>query len=113
MSDATDATVLVDKRDDQIALITLNRPERMNSFGDDLIERLTNALIDCEDDPEVRCVAITGAGRGFFGGGRISTTWGGGGQRPAPGIGNRIGHRNQIQDVGNAARNGGRRRWRW
>ena len=99
MSDATDATVLVDKRDDQIALITLNRPERMNSFGDDLIERLTNALIDCEDDPEVRCVAITGAGRGFSAGADINNM-GRGGQRPAPGIGNRIGHRNQIQTSG-------------
>ena len=33
-------TVMLDKRDDGVALITLNRPERLNAFGEDLLQRL-------------------------------------------------------------------------
>ena len=96
-----DATVILDKRDDGVALITLNRPERMNSFGDDLIERLVASLIDCEDDPEIRCVALTGAGRGFSAGADINNmNKRSDAPRPGPGIGNRNGHRNQIQTSG-------------
>ena len=96
-----DATVILDKRDDGVALITLNRPERMNSFGDDLIERLVNSLIDCEDDPEIRCVALTGAGRGFSAGADINNmNKRSDAPRPGPGIGNRMGHRNQLQTSG-------------
>ena len=61
-------TVMLDKRDDGVALITLNRPERLNAFGEDLIPRLVESLEDCESDPDVRCVALTGGGARLFGG---------------------------------------------
>ena len=94
-------TVILDKRDDGVALITLNRPERLNAFGDDLLDRLSEALIDCEDDPEVRCVAVTGAGRGFSAGADINNM----GRRsdappPGPGVVNRRSHRSQQQTSG-------------
>ena len=97
----SDATVILDKRSDGVALITLNRPERMNSFGDDLLERLSEALVDCEDDPQVRCVALTGAGRGFSAGADINNM----GRRsdappPGPGVVNRRSHRSQQQTTG-------------
>ncbi len=99
MSDtANEPTVIVDKRDDGIALITLNRPERLNAFGDDLLPRLSAALVDCEDDPEVRCVALTGAGRGFSAGADINNmNRGSDGPRPGPGVVNRMSQRSQIQ----------------
>ncbi len=98
---SSDATVIIDKRSDGVALITLNRPERMNAFGDDLLQRLSEALVDCEDDPQVRCVALTGAGRGFSAGADINNM----GRRsdgptPGPGVSNRRSHRSQQQTTG-------------
>jgi len=102
MSDTNgEPTVILDKRDDGVALITLNRPERLNAFGDDLLQRLTEALVDCEDDPEVRCVAVTGAGRGFSAGADINNMGrGSSGPPPGPGVVNRRSHRSQQQTSG-------------
>ncbi len=95
------ATVMLEKRDDGVALITLNRPERLNAFGEDLIARLVGALEECEDDPDVRCVALTGAGRGFSAGADINNMSASSDRpRPGPGVGNRVGHRNQVQTSG-------------
>ena len=95
-----DATVIYEKRDDGVALITLNRPERMNSFGDDLIPRLIDALDDAENDRDVRCLALTGSGRGFSAGADINNMRRGGGKPLGPGFGNRIGHRSQMRTSG-------------
>lgn len=62
---------LIDKRSDGVALITLNRPERLNSMGGELMPLLAEYLAEVEHDPLVRCVAITGAGRGFCAGGDV------------------------------------------
>lgn len=62
---------LIDKRDDGVALITLNRPESLNAMGGDLMALLAQHLESCEQDASVRCVAITGAGRGFCAGGDV------------------------------------------
>ena len=59
------ADVVLDKRDDGVALLTLNRPESLNAFGDDLPRLFAEALAECRADASVRCVAITGAGRGI------------------------------------------------
>ncbi len=93
-------TVMLDKRDDGVALITLNRPERLNAFGEDLLPRLVDALVDCEDDSEIRCVALTGAGRGFSAGADINNMSRSGGRRPGPGLSNRLSHRSQMQTSG-------------
>ncbi len=97
----SEPTVIVDKRDDGTALITLNRPERLNAFGDDLLQRLSEALVDCEDDPGVRCVALTGAGRGFSAGADINNMGrSGNAAPPGPGVVNRRSHRSQIETSG-------------
>ncbi|GIW19429.1 MAG: enoyl-CoA hydratase [Tepidiforma sp.] len=62
--------VLLERRDG-VALVTLNRPETLNAMGGELVPHLAEALADCEADPAVRCVAITGAGRAFCAGGDI------------------------------------------
>lgn len=56
---------------DRIATITLNRPERRNAFSNEMLEGLARALEEVERDPEVGCVVLTGAGRGFCAGGDV------------------------------------------
>ncbi|HMO95489.1 MAG TPA: enoyl-CoA hydratase [Tepidiformaceae bacterium] len=62
--------VLLDKRDG-VGVITLNRPDSLNAMGGRLLPMLGEFLAECEDDREVRCVALTGAGRGFCAGGDV------------------------------------------
>lgn len=54
---------------DSIGWITLNRPEKQNSFGEDMREELVQALLAMQDDENVKVVVITGAGRAFCTGG--------------------------------------------
>ena len=56
---------------DQIATLTLNRPERLNALGDSLREDLHDAVVKSAADPNVRVLVITGAGRGFCSGGDV------------------------------------------
>jgi enoyl-CoA hydratase len=60
--------VLVEHPRPQIALITLNRPERMNSMAFDVMVPLKAALENITYDNSVRVVVLTGAGRGFSSG---------------------------------------------
>jgi enoyl-CoA hydratase len=60
--------VLVERPRPEIALVTLNRPERMNSMSFDVMVPLREALKEISDDNEVRAVVLTGAGRGFCSG---------------------------------------------
>lgn len=60
-------TVLVEKRE-HIGIITLNRPERMNTFNRALAVELNNALEELEGLKEIRVVLIKGAGRAFCAG---------------------------------------------
>jgi 2-(1,2-epoxy-1,2-dihydrophenyl)acetyl-CoA isomerase len=48
--------------------ITLNRPEKLNAFNPALHQGLAAAMARAESEDEVRCVLITGAGRGFCAG---------------------------------------------
>lgn len=51
-----------------IAVLTLNRPEKLNALDRDLVEDLHDALDDIGRDDECRVVVLTGAGRGFCSG---------------------------------------------
>ena len=62
---------LFEKRPDGVAVITLHRPERLNAMGGDMMPLLAQFLTECERDREVRCIAITGAGRAFCAGGDV------------------------------------------
>jgi len=53
-------------------ILTLNRPERANSFNFEMVNELRRALADAEKDPLVRCVVLTGAGEVFSAGQDIS-----------------------------------------
>jgi enoyl-CoA hydratase len=60
--------VLVDRPRSDVALVTLNRPERMNSMAFDVMVPLKGVLEDLRYDNSVRVVVLTGAGRGFSSG---------------------------------------------
>lgn len=51
-----------------VAVITLNRPEKFNSFNRDMALELQQRLDDCATDPAIRCVYITGNGKAFCAG---------------------------------------------
>jgi 2-(1,2-epoxy-1,2-dihydrophenyl)acetyl-CoA isomerase len=63
----TEATVLYEKRG-AIALLTLNRPQALNSFNRQMHQDLWAALDKIDADKAVRAAVITGAGRGFCAG---------------------------------------------
>ena len=51
-----------------VATITLNRPENRNSMTDDVLEGLRASVARAKEDPELRCVIVTGRGKSFCAG---------------------------------------------
>ena len=56
---------------DYVATITLNRPDRLNAFTDEMLEDWLAALEECRVREDIRVVVITGTGRAFTTGGDI------------------------------------------
>ena len=54
--------------DDTTAILTLNRPEKMNTWNGTVAAELGQALLEANEDDNVRAVVITGAGRAFCAG---------------------------------------------
>src|SRR4030067_946607 len=63
-------TLLFDVRDN-VAHITLNRPDAANSINDEMGKDLMHGALRCDEDPEIRAVLISGAGKIFSGGGDL------------------------------------------
>jgi enoyl-CoA hydratase/carnithine racemase len=59
--------LLVD-RHGATAVLTLNRPDRLNAISGPMLRDLSRALLEVDRDPAVRCIVLTGAGRGFCAG---------------------------------------------
>lgn len=62
------AAVLYEIRDSGVAVMTLNRPERLNAWSGGLAGALYQCLDAAEADPAVRVIVITGSGRAFCAG---------------------------------------------
>ncbi|MCF4097413.1 2-(1,2-epoxy-1,2-dihydrophenyl)acetyl-CoA isomerase PaaG [Maritalea mediterranea] len=60
-------TIIVTKNEDWVE-IALNRPDRLNSFNDEMHEALRKALNEAKNDDAVRAILLTGSGRGFCAG---------------------------------------------
>jgi enoyl-CoA hydratase/carnithine racemase len=60
--------IVLTERRGQVLVLTLNRPERLNAWNDDLEARYFALLDEAELDPDVRAIVLTGAGRGFCAG---------------------------------------------
>jgi len=57
-------TVIVEQKE-HVGVITLNRPEVMNTFSSEMAKELNQALIQFDNDKEVRVVVVKGAGKAF------------------------------------------------
>jgi 2-(1,2-epoxy-1,2-dihydrophenyl)acetyl-CoA isomerase len=62
--------------DEAVAVITLNRPETLNSLNSDVVQALIAFVARANADANVRAVVITGAGRGFSSGADLNTSGG-------------------------------------
>ncbi len=60
--------VVLEERANRVAILTLNRPQVLNAFNEDVLRDLTAKLRDAERDASVGAVIITGAGRAFCAG---------------------------------------------
>ena len=60
--------IIVERPEDQIAVVTLNRPERMNAMAFDVMIPLREQLEELSIDNSIRSVILTGAGTGFCSG---------------------------------------------
>jgi enoyl-CoA hydratase/carnithine racemase len=60
--------VLKEVRDDGVAVLTLNRPDRLNAWTGELEQQYFGALRECAASERVRVIVVTGAGRGFCAG---------------------------------------------
>ena len=58
----------LDGDDAGVALLTLDRPERLNAMNLPLIDELHDVLAEVADDPDIRVLVLTGEGRGFCAG---------------------------------------------
>ena len=58
--------------DEHVATISLNRPEKLNAFTDEMLKTLVGAIDECDENSAVRAVVLTGKGRGFCSGGDIT-----------------------------------------
>lgn len=65
-------TLLFDVRD-HVAHLTLNRPEALNAINLGWAKDLMYAILQCDEDPAVRAVVITGAGSHFCAGGDLKS----------------------------------------
>jgi enoyl-CoA hydratase/carnithine racemase len=59
-----------------VATVTLNRPEKMNAATFDMADDFRAALTRANEDGDVRCVVLTGAGKAFCSGDDVEAAWG-------------------------------------
>lgn len=72
MSEATgEAPILLSERHGALLVLTLNRPDRLNALTPELHEALHFAIDAAARNPQVRAIALTGAGRAFCSGGDL------------------------------------------
>ncbi len=62
---------LVETIEDGVAVLTLNRPDRLNALSQEMLSGLRESLAQLADAPTVGAIVITGAGRAFCAGGDV------------------------------------------
>ncbi|CAB4669569.1 unannotated protein [freshwater metagenome] len=63
---ATDEVLL--EISDHIGVITLNAPDRMNTISGAMLDLMSKKFLEADNNPDVRCIILTGAGRAFCAG---------------------------------------------
>jgi 2-(1,2-epoxy-1,2-dihydrophenyl)acetyl-CoA isomerase len=69
---STTEDLLLEMRD-RVAILTLNRPDRLNALSSAMMAEGARLIADLGLDPTVGCIALTGSGRGFCAGGDVTT----------------------------------------
>jgi enoyl-CoA hydratase len=70
--------IVVERPRSGVALVTLNRPEKLNAMNHEMFLRLAQLWVELDEDQDVRCIVLTGAGRGFSAGHDLEETAGAG-----------------------------------
>ena len=68
---ATGSEDLLADLDKGVLTLTMNRPDARNAMSSAMVTALADQLANAELDPEVRCIVLTGAGKGFCAGGDV------------------------------------------
>ncbi|MEV6985917.1 enoyl-CoA hydratase-related protein [Sphaerisporangium sp. NPDC051017] len=66
-AESTEKALLIE-RDEPVAVVTLNRPDRLNALSHALLAELRQALAALDEDHDIRAIVLTGAGRAFSSG---------------------------------------------
>ena len=72
MVEQNTSAILMRQDRDSVAILTLNRPEKLNALNNDMIAALMETLDRIELDQSIRAIVITGAGRAFSAGADIA-----------------------------------------
>ncbi|PWT75399.1 MAG: 2-(1,2-epoxy-1,2-dihydrophenyl)acetyl-CoA isomerase [Bacteroidetes bacterium] len=67
--------ILLDKKN-AVAVITLNRPDKLNAFTGEMAIQLQEKLDECASNSQIRCIYLTGAGKAFSAGQDLSEVTG-------------------------------------
>jgi enoyl-CoA hydratase/carnithine racemase len=65
---ASSTPQLLVEQQQHILVLTLNRPDRLNAISRDMLDELSRKVVEADKDPEIRCIVLTGNGRGFCSG---------------------------------------------
>lgn len=68
MANEKEKLILVDKTRNGIATITINRPQALNALTRDMLVTLAYSFTRLDEDPDVKVIILTGAGRAFSAG---------------------------------------------
>jgi len=68
-------TLILEKHEDGVATLTLNRPDRLNALNTHLAAALNETLGRIATDKNIHAVVLTGAGRAFCAGGDLAEIW--------------------------------------
>ena len=64
-------TDLLEEHEAGVAVLTLNRPDRLNALSEEMLRALCDALPRLNNDKQIGAIILTGAGRGFCAGGDV------------------------------------------
>jgi len=71
---------LIVERDGSVVVVTMNRPEARNALSTPMLVGMADAWAEIDEDDDVRCAILTGAGGTFCAGADLKSMFGGGGQ---------------------------------